>query len=114
MLFWSADPDFDPSTRPSDSLRMTKNGLIVKNSYFPPHFLANGLAFGLSEKYCAEELKILTGIALGNHGFGKLFNKKNPFYIISVGKNAKKLNELAKGALKELNNRVKFYYLAKN
>jgi hypothetical protein len=30
-------------------------------------------------------LKILTGIALGDHGFGKLFNKKNPFYIVSVG-----------------------------
>ena len=71
MIFWSADPTFDPANLPEE--------------YLPPHFLANGLAFGLGEEYCLAELKILTGIALGHHGFGDLFNKKDPFFVVCVG-----------------------------
>lgn len=100
MIFWSADPNFDPSA-------------LLANNFLPPHFLANGPAFDLNEDYCREELKILAGIALGDHGFGKLFDGKNPFYIISVGKDAEKLNEIAKIILKNLKNRISFKYCGK-
>jgi len=73
--------------------------------------LANGLAFGLSEKYCLKELKILAGIALGDHGFGELFNQENPFYVISVGKEAKKLNVIARNTLREYRKRISFMYV---
>ena len=99
IIFWSAAPTCDPSS--------------LTDKFLPPHFLANGLAFGLKEEYCKEELKILSGIALGEHGFGKLFDSSSPFYVISVGKNqdeAKKLNDMAKEALKEFGNRVEFKY----
>jgi|GEM_PF-1071356 len=97
IIFWSTDPSFDPS--------------MLSKKFIPPHFLSNGMAFGLNEDYCKEELKILSGIALGDHGFGKIFGSGNPFYVISVGKNpkeAKKLNELSKKALREFGNRVQF------
>jgi len=100
IIFWSADPTFDPS------------GLT--GSFLPPHFLSNGLAFGLNEGYCAEELKVLSGIALGEHGFGRLFNADNPFYVVSMGKDeseAKKLNELAKDTMKEFGDRVECKYI---
>ena len=97
MIFWSADPAFDPS--------------ILAGNFLPPHFLANGLAFGLDEKYCEEELKILSGIALGSHGFGELFDSCSPFLVISVGKNleeAEKMNKIAKERLREFGDRIKF------
>jgi len=97
MIFWSADPEFDPSE--------------LDNDFLPPHFLANGLAYGLEPEYCKEELKILSGIGLGGHGFGELFTPDNPFYVISLGKNAKEINGLAKEALKEFGDRVKFKYI---
>jgi len=99
IIFWSADPFFDPST------------LIDK--FLPPHFLSNGLAFGVDQGYCSEELKILSGIALGEHGFGKLFNENDPFYVVSVGKNqeeALKLNGLARETLKDFNSTVNCKY----
>jgi hypothetical protein len=101
-IFWSADPTFDPTD-------------LLKDNYLPPHFLANGLAFGLSEKYCREELKILTGIALGNHGFEKLFNKNPPFYVVNVGKNleeAKKMSKIARNILGEHKDKIAFKYLS--
>jgi len=100
IIFWSSDPAFDPSD------------LIDK--FLPPHFLANGLAFGLTEDYCKEELKLLSEIALGEHGFGTLFNTDNPFYVISVGKGleeSKRLSNLAKETLRGFGDRVKFRYI---
>jgi len=96
MIFWSTDPAFDPSE------------LVGK--FLPPHFLANGLAFGLGEGYAQEELKILTDIALGHHGFGELFNDRNPFYVISIGRDAKNLNKIAKETLGGFGDRVSFKY----
>lgn len=116
MIFWSADPTFDPSAL----LGMTKEALLgmtnkLVDRFLPPHFLSNGLAFGLGERYCLKELRILSGIALGDHGFGKLFNAENPFYVVSVGKSieeAEKMNEKAKEALKEFRERVEFRYFS--
>lgn len=101
MIFWSADPSFDPTP-------------LLNEGFFPPHFFANGLAFGLSEDYCKEELRILSGIALGDHGFGNLFNKNNPFYIVSVGKDATEgveLNNIAKEVLKSFDTKVKMKFI---
>lgn len=101
IMFWSADPTFDPSN--------------LTDKYFPPHFLSNGLAFDVNEDYSKEELKFLSSIALGEKGFGKLIDAGNPFYIISIGKNveeAQKMNEWAKEIMKEFGDRVKYYYLS--
>ncbi len=100
IIFWSANKNFDPTS--------------LLNKILPPHFLANGLVFGVGEKYAKEELKILSKIALSDHGFGKLFNKKNPFFVVSVGKNlkeGKELNEKAKKVLKEFGDKIRFLYL---
>lgn len=101
IMFWSADPTFDPST--------------LTDSFFPPHFLSNGLAFGVDENYCKEELKFLSKIALGEKGFGKLIDASNPFYIISIGKTieeAKKMNEWAKETMSEFGDRVTYRYIS--
>ncbi|MEW6171412.1 MAG: hypothetical protein AB1472_07665, partial [Candidatus Omnitrophota bacterium] len=94
IIFWSSNENFDPSN--------------LTGKFLPPHFLANGLAFGLTNDYCKEELKLLSGIALGEHGFYNLFNADNPFYVISVGGNtgdAKRLNGTARETLKEFGER---------
>jgi len=101
IMFWSSDENFDPSS--------------LTGNFLPPHFLANGLAFGLAEDYCEEELKLLSGIAFGEHGFYSLFDAGNPFYVISVGRNvedAKKLNEIAKKTLREFGKKAAFRYLS--
>jgi len=100
IIFWSSHKNFDPT--------------FLLNKILPPHFLANGLSVGVGEKYAKAELKILSGIALSDHGFGKLFNKKNPFLVISVGQNSKEgkdLNAKAKKVLKEFGDKVRFLYL---
>lgn len=47
-------------------------GFIISRKYFDP-------------AYAAEELKIATQIALGDHGFGSLIDSDHPFLIIAVG-----------------------------
>jgi len=96
IIFWSSDSTFDPAE--------------LVDGFMPPHFLANGLAYGLSEEYCKKEVEILSGIALGHHGFADLFTQDNPFYAVSVGKNANELNETAKVSLKDFGNRVNYKY----
>jgi len=100
-IFFCANPDFDPS--------------ILAEDFLPPHFLANSLALGVREDYCREELKTLTLIALGSHGFGELFTAKNPFYVISVGNDKNQvldLNKLAKDVLENYQNRIRFLFYA--
>lgn len=102
IIFWSADPTFDPST--------------LADNFLPAHFLSNGLAFGVHEDYCKEELKVLSGIALGDHGFGTSINDNTPFYVVCVGKNleeATKMRGLAIDILKEYGNRVDVKILSK-
>jgi hypothetical protein len=60
----------------------------------PGHFVSSGFGFGLSEEYMKEELGILTGIALGDHGFGKRFTGEDKFYIIVSAKDAQQLEEM--------------------
>jgi len=102
VMFWSADPTFDPS--------------FLTDKFFPPHFLSNGLAFGLSEEYCRKELKFLSSIASGEHGFGDRFNSDNPLYVISVARNkeeAQKLNGMAKETLRELGEKIAHKYISR-
>lgn len=54
---------------------------------FPTHFTCTGAALGFSEEYMKSELTTLIGIALGDHGFGKRFDRANPFYVIVVANN---------------------------
>lgn len=100
IIFWSSHSEFDP--------------VSLGEKKIPPHFLANCLAFGVGEKYAKKELEILSGIALGDHGFGSLFTSENPLFVISVAKNkedAKKMNEKAKKTLKNFSDRVRFFYI---
>ena len=44
--------------------------------------------FVVSRKYFgAADLELCISIALGDHGFGKLFTRQNPFYVIAVSTN---------------------------
>lgn len=54
---------------------------------FPAHFVCTGAGLGFSQEYMKAELKTLTGIALGHHGFGKRFTPENPFYLIIAANN---------------------------
>ncbi len=53
---------------------------------FPAHFVCTGAGLGFSREYMKTEMSILSGIALGHHGFGDRFGEtqenKNPFYIL--------------------------------
>lgn len=77
---------------------------------FPNHFVCTGAGLGLSAEYMKTEVKILTGIALGHHGFGEKFNSENPFHIIVSANDDTQLKvweEIAKVAVKEFGDRVK-------
>jgi hypothetical protein len=77
---------------------------------FPDHFVCTGAGLGFSAEYMKTEVKILTGIALGHHGFGEKFNPENPFHIIVSATDDTQLKvweEIAKVAVKEFGDRVK-------
>lgn len=79
-------------------------------SEFPPQFISSAAALGLSDAYLEKEMKALTGIALGDHGFGNRFNPDNPFYIIVCAKDQEQLNHLLKigqTVVKDFGDRVK-------
>lgn len=100
LVFFSQNKFFDP--------------FKLLNKEVPPYFLSNGLAFGLSEKYCFGELEILSSIALGDHGFGDYFKPQTPFYVIIVGNRkseATRLNKTAKEKLKKFGSRIKYKYI---
>ena len=58
----------------------------------PPHFISSAPALGLGEDYAKTEVKILTGIALSDHGFGKRFSADTPFFIVIAANNPKELD----------------------
>jgi len=58
---------------------------------FPGQFISSASYFGLSAKYQKIEAKALIGIALGDHSFGKRFDKENPFYLIVSAKDEEQL-----------------------
>ena len=66
----------------------------------PGHFVCSGYGFGLSEKYMEEEIEILSGIALGHHGFGEKFNEGEKFYIVISAKDKEQLTKLTEIAQK--------------
>ena len=75
----------------------------------PACFVSSAPGFNMSEEYYRTELRILSGIALGDHGFGRRFDARNPFYIIAIGENAEQLSRLlamAKVATAEFSGRV--------
>ncbi|MBI3335290.1 MAG: hypothetical protein HY001_02220 [Candidatus Portnoybacteria bacterium] len=56
------------------------NPSLVKN--LPPGFIVSRRH--VDAGYAKKELDISIGIALGEHGFGKLFTQQNPFIIIPI------------------------------
>lgn len=60
----------------------------------PAGFMCSGSALGLSSEYQEVELGELAKIALGDHGFGKSFNKNNPLYIVISANSQEQLAEL--------------------
>ena len=76
---------------------------------FPAHFVCTGAGLGLSPEYLRSEVEILTGIALGDHGFGSRFDATNPFYIMVAAKDEsdlKRWEEIAQQASEKYSNRV--------
>jgi hypothetical protein len=51
---------------------------------FPPHFTSASLALNANSAYVQADAEILSGIALGDHGFNQRFDANNPFYIIII------------------------------
>jgi len=77
---------------------------------FPPQFLSSAAALGLSDAYIGKEVRALSGIALGDHGFGNRFNSEHPFYIIVCAKDSEQLSRLitiGQEAVKDFGDRVK-------
>lgn len=78
----------------------------------PATYVSSSPGFGLSQKYCMEELNMLTGIAMGNHAFGDRFTAeepKDPFYIFVSAYDEERLSELkdwAREAIAEYGGRV--------
>ena len=60
----------------------------------PGHFVSSGYGFDLGEEYMKKELDTLTGIALGDHGFGNKFTSDDKFYIIVSAKDSAQLAEM--------------------
>ncbi|MCD4761846.1 hypothetical protein K8R32_02695 [bacterium] len=60
----------------------------------PPHFLCSAPGFGLSDEYCKQELKLLTDIALSDHGFGEFFTNESPFYIFMIARDPDQVDYL--------------------
>jgi hypothetical protein len=74
-----------------------------------PPYVCSGPGIGLSDEYCKKELRILSGIATGSHGFGERFTKDNPFYIFVSAKDEEqqnKLESMAKEALADFGERI--------
>ncbi len=69
---------------------------------FPAHFSVTGAGLGFSQDYVTSEIKILTDIAFGHHGFGSRFSSDNPFCIMVVADNQKGLDEWKDRAKKSL------------
>jgi hypothetical protein len=61
---------------------------------FPGQFISSASHFGLSAEYQKTEAKALIGIALGDHSFGKRFDKENPFYLIVSAKDEEQLKTI--------------------
>jgi hypothetical protein len=77
---------------------------------FPPHFLCSGAGFSLSPEYMGKEIAMLSGIALGGHGFGQRFNNGNPFRIMIIANNEEektRWQEIAEKAVNDFGDRVK-------
>lgn len=63
-----------------------------------PHFVSTGAGLGFSPEYMKAELETLSGIALGDHGFGSRFDKDHPFYIFVAASDYTDLAEWEKVA----------------
>ncbi|HZJ40961.1 MAG TPA: hypothetical protein VFD16_01720, partial [Candidatus Saccharimonadales bacterium] len=61
-------------------------------------FISSASYFGLSTEYQKIEAKALIDIALGDHSFGKRFDKENPFYLIISAKGEEQYAQLMKMA----------------
>jgi hypothetical protein len=83
------------------------NPAIIKE--MPNRYVCSAPGFGLSDEYAESELSVLTGIALGDHGFGGRFNSETPFYIIVSAKDEAqliRLREIAKRVCDQFQGRV--------
>lgn len=79
-------------------------------SGFPAQFLSSAPAIGLSDKYLKMETAALTGIALGDHGFGERFDRDHPFYIViaaTTPESMSRLQMLAQEAVADHGDRVR-------
>jgi hypothetical protein len=62
--------------------------------------MCSGSAFGLSPEYMQKEIETLAKIVLGDHGFGKRFDKASPLYVVVSAKNQEQLEQLKRIAEK--------------
>lgn len=76
-LYYDLTGKFNPANAPT----LFPSGFVVSRKY-------------MDKKSALAQAEVGVGIALGDHGFGKRFNKKDTFTVVVVGRNAK---EVAKG-----------------
>lgn len=87
-----AATDFDPS-----KTQELPTGFVINRNYTP-------------KNAALKELDIALSIAFGAHGFGNLFTKEHPFYVIAIGNNGSQSVESLKaevrGVVEKYGNRV--------
>jgi hypothetical protein len=79
-------------------------------SEFPAQFVNSAPYFGLPDGDIENTTRALSGIALGDHGFGSRFDAEHPFYIIIAADSQTKLDHLtavAQTAVEQFAERVK-------
>lgn len=60
----------------------------------PAHFSSHALTLNDNSDYIKASTEILSGIALGSHGFGSRFTTENPFYVVVVAQDAVELDQV--------------------
>lgn len=74
----------------------------------PNMFIANSPRYA-EDDYVEAVVKVLTGIAFGDHGFGDLLTSEDPFYIIVTARDeveAKNLTDICRKAVSNYGNSV--------
>jgi len=59
-----------------------------------PNVFVSHSASAVDKNYVAKEAEVLTGIAMGHHGFGNRLSPDQPFYIMVCSKDDKSMNDL--------------------
>lgn len=64
----------------------------------PPFYLSSTAALGLPAAYLEDEIRVLAGVACGEHGYGQLIEPHHPFFILICAKDAHQYEAIERSA----------------